>query len=184
MSATQQWTVGPDDGDLVLTTDKTGPAARTGHRLTIGFTDWTGTVTVDDTPAPQEVSVRIVLDSLEVRSGEGGLTPMTGAERAMARSNALKSLKASKFPEITFTASTITPTAGGYRLDGELTVAGTTVPHIVEVQVADSGAGWDLRADTTVSHKAVGLKPYTLAMGALKVADEVGVQFHAALAKP
>ena len=182
MSAVQ-WNIGPADGELIVKTDKTGPAAKTGHRLTIDVGDWTGTVDVEDL-IPQSVSLRVVVDSLTVRSGEGGLTPMTGAERTLARSNAVKSLKASKFPEITFTTTSVTPTDGGYRLDGNLTVAGTTVAHSVDVAVAETDAGWDLSAQTTVSHKAIGLKPYSLAMGALKVADEVGLEFSAALPRP
>ena len=45
--------------------------------------------------------------------------------------------------------------------------------------VADADSGAKVSATTTVSHKAVGIKPYSLAMGALKVADEVGIEFHA-----
>ncbi|MFT3899432.1 MAG: YceI family protein [Gordonia sp. (in: high G+C Gram-positive bacteria)] len=177
------WTIGPADGELTLKTDKTGPAAKTGHRLTIGFTDWTGKVDVDGTD-PRQVSLTVVLDSLEVLSGEGGVTPMTGAEKSMARSNALKSLKASKFPTITFVSKSVSPTDGGYRLDGDLTVAGKTIPKQVDVAVKEASGGWDLGATTTVSHKAVGLKPYSLAMGALKVADEVKLEFSAKLPKP
>ncbi|GAB08897.1 hypothetical protein GOARA_021_01350 [Gordonia araii NBRC 100433] len=184
MSAQRQWTLGAADGELVLKTDKTGPAAKTGHRLTIGFTDWTGTVTVDDDRVPQRVSLRVVVDSLEVRSGEGGVTPMSGAERAMARSNAVKSLKASKAPEIVFVGSSVSPTDGGYRVAGDLTIAGTSVPHSVDVEVAETATAWDVSAHTTVSHKAVGLKPYSLAMGALKVADEVELDFRATLPRP
>lgn len=180
---TQTWTIGPADGELLLKTDKTGPAARTGHRLTIGFKDWTGTVDVDGT-TPHKVALNVVVESMEVLSGEGGLTPMTGAEKALARINALKSLKASKSPTITFSSPKTSPTSGGYRLDGELTVAGKTVPHTVDVAVADADSGWELSATTTVSHKAVGLKPYSLAMGTLKVADEVVLDFHATLPKP
>lgn len=180
---TQTWTIGPADGELLLKTDKTGPAARTGHRLTISFSDWTGTVDADDT-TPRKVSLTVVLDSMQVLSGEGGLTPMTGAEKSLARINALKSLKASKFPTITYTTTSVSPTDGGYRLAGDLTVAGKTVGHAVDVAVADADAGWELSASTTVSHKAVGLKPYSLAMGTLKVADEVGIEFHATVGTP
>ncbi|GED97221.1 YceI family protein [Gordonia crocea] len=175
-------TLGPDDGELVLTTDKTGPAAKTGHRLTITFSDWTGTVDFDGTE-PTAVSLTVVLESLTVLSGEGGLTPMTAPEKAMARTNALKSLKASKFPQITYRSTGVSPVDGGYRLDGELTVAGKTIGKQVDVTVGETGSGWDVAAATTVSHKAVGLKPYSLAMGALKVADEVGLRFHAAVSK-
>ncbi|QKT06656.1 YceI family protein [Gordonia sp. X0973] len=179
MSATQ-WTIGPADGELLIKTDKTGPAAKTGHRLTIRFDDWTGTVDVDGAD-PRRVELRVVVDSLEVLSGEGGLTPMTGAEKVLARSNALKSLKASKFPAITFSSTNISPVDGGFRLDGELTVAGKTVPHRVGITVAETGTVRELSATTTISHKTVGLKPYSLAMGALKVADEVELEFSARL---
>ncbi|MBB4135557.1 YceI family protein [Gordonia humi] len=165
---------GPDTGDLTLRTGVTGKAARTGHRLTIGFTDWSATVDVD---APSQVAVRVAVGSLEVRGGEGGLTPMTAPERLVARTNALKSLKADKHPEIVFTAPSATPDGDGYRFDGTLTIAGASREHSVRVtRDGDRATG-----STRIRHADFGLKQYSLMMGALKVADEVDVEWSLAL---
>lgn len=108
---------GPDNGDLTLHTGVAGKAARTGHRLTIGFTEWSATV---DGAEPSHVRVVVRTPSLEVRSGEGGLTPMSAPERLVARSNAVKALKADKHDEIVFDASDIVADGDGYRLTGTL----------------------------------------------------------------
>ena len=163
-------TFGPGSGELTLHTGVTGKASRTGHRLTIGFDDWSATVDVD---APGAVQVRVRVDSLQVLAGEGGLTPMTPPERAVARANALKSLQAAKHPEIVFTAETAEPDGDGYRFAGRLTVAGTTRDHTVTV--APTGAG-TVAGQSVVTHRDHGLKQYSLMMGALKVADEVTVR--------
>lgn len=119
--------------------------------------------------------LRVVVASLEVRSGEGGVTPMSGADDAMVRSDAVKSLKPSKFPEIVFVGSSVSPAER--RLPGcsDLTIAGTSVPHSVDVEVADTATCWDMSVHTTVSEKAVALKSCPPAMGALMVADEVAL---------
>jgi len=167
-------TFGPDTSDLTLRTGVTGRAARTGHRLTIGFTDWSATVDVD---APSQVAVRVAVGSLEVRGGEGGLTPMTAPERLVARANALKSLKADKYPEIVFSAQSATPDGDGYRFDGTLTIAGTSRDHSVRVvRDGDRAIG-----SSRIGHGDFGLKPYALMMGALKVADDVEVEWSLAL---
>ncbi|MFT4088073.1 MAG: YceI family protein [Gordonia sp. (in: high G+C Gram-positive bacteria)] len=163
-------TLTSDDGDLLLHTGVGGRAARTGHRLTIAMRDWTATATIDDDALTAlEVSVRV--DSLDVVSGEGGLTPMTGAERAVARSNALKSLKADKFGTVTYSSSSITADGDGYRIDGTLTICGVAKPHPLTV----TAVGDTLMLDTPVTQTDFGVKPYSLMMGTLKVADEVRV---------
>ncbi|MDL9937706.1 YceI family protein [Gordonia sp. ABSL1-1] len=160
------------DGDLFIRTGVTGPAARTGHRLRIVLRDWRTEVTWD-AGRPVAVVATVVVNSLEVVSGEGGLTPMSGPERALARTNALKSLGAKKFAEISYRADDIAPTGSGYRLSGDLTIGGRTRPQIVELDVADEGAAWHVTGETRLTQTDFGVKPYSLAMGTLKVADEV-----------
>ena len=161
-------TFGPDNGTFTLRTGVAGTASRAGHRLTIGFSSWSAAVAMDD-DSPASVELTVDVDSLEVRSGDGGLTPMTPPERAVARLNALKSLKASKFPRISFVASDVSATADGYRLDGDLTICGTSRPHSVDVVVDGS----TVSSESSVKQIDFGVKPYSLMMGALKVADEV-----------
>jgi len=159
---------GTDTGALTVRTDVTGKAARTGHRLVLGFDLWRATVSLRD-EAPVAVDLNVEVDSLQVRSGEGGLTPMTAPERGVARLNALKSLKAAKFGQVTFVADAVTPTDAGYRLSGQLTICGTTKPHTVEV----TSDGASVQGESVVTQTDFGVKPYSLMMGALKVADDV-----------
>ncbi|MBM7366787.1 YceI family protein [Gordonia hydrophobica] len=171
----RQVELGPDDGTLTLRTGVTGRAARTGHRLTIGFERWRAVVVIDDAPA--SVTLTVDVESLQVLSGEGGLTPMTAPERLVARTNALKSLGSSRHPEIVFTADQVTPLDDGYRLVGELAIGGTTRKHTVDVDSDDAV----VRGESPVVQTDFGVKPYSLMMGALKVADEVVVALEATL---
>ncbi|MFT4125829.1 MAG: YceI family protein [Gordonia sp. (in: high G+C Gram-positive bacteria)] len=156
------------DGDLLIHTGVAGPAARTGHRLTIAV-DWCADVSGDD-DAPTAVHVVVPTESLQVRSGTGGLTPLSAPERAVARANALKSLQVTRFPEITFHAPTVVATADGYRLPGSLTICGRSREVTVDLQVGDGGR---ITAEFGVRQTDFGIKPYSLAMGTLKVADQV-----------
>ncbi|WP_346075947.1 YceI family protein [Gordonia cholesterolivorans] len=168
--------IGPGDGALTLRTGVAGRASRTGHSLTIGFDAWRADIAFDgDTPV--SVALRVDVDSLQVLSGEGGLTPMTGPERLVARANALKSLKSSAFPEIVFRAGGVSASGDGYRLSGDLTICGVTEPHTVDVAVDGS----TVSGQSAVTQTAFGIKPYSLMMGALKVADEVVVTLEASV---
>lgn len=102
----------------------------------------------------------------------------------MVRTNALKTLNAKKFPTVEFHAETITADDGGvYTLHGPLSVHGVSRPIEVAVTVCDNGDHWELSTHSEVSQAAHHIKPYSMAMGAMKVADSVGVQFSARLPK-
>ena len=178
--ADDMWEFGPDNGSITILTDVAGRAARTGHRLTIEMDEWSGWARTHD-DEPTAFGGTIVVDSLRVVSGQGGLTPMTAPERAAARANALKSLHAGEHPQISYESSSITSTSDGYRADGTLRINGRSRPHGLILTVTDSDDGRTVTATTTVSHADVGLKPYSLMMGALKVADEVGIEIRVAI---
>jgi polyisoprenoid-binding protein YceI len=118
-----------------------------------------------------------------VLSGAGGVTPLTGPEKLIVRSNALKTLNAKKFPTVEFRAQEIKGTGTGYSLRGPLTLHGRTETIEVDVDVADVDGVVQLGARTEVSHKAFGIKPYSMAMGAMKVADLVTIEFSARLTR-
>ncbi|WP_079635619.1 YceI family protein [Mycobacteroides abscessus] len=167
------WTLGPENGTLTLHTGVTGAAARMGHRLTIVMDAWTISVDGPD-DQPSAVSLVVDVDSLRVESGEGGLTPLTGPEKTIVRSNALKTLNSQRFPTIEFHAEQIGKTAAGYVMRGALTIHGATRAADIELSVAADGA---LSLSTDVSQRAYGIKPFSMAMGSLKVADAVTVSF-------
>ncbi|MCG5432409.1 YceI family protein [Mycobacterium sp. MYCO198283] len=176
------WRFDASDGELAIRTDVTGRAARLGHRLTIAIHRWHAELRwIDD--RPHALSMLADLGSLEVLSGDGGPLPLSAPERAVARSNALKSLQARRHPTVTFEAPQVDPTGDGYRLTGTLVIRGVERPHTVDVTVADEGDRWRLTSTSAVRQTEYGITPYSLVMGSVKVADVVSVEFSATRAK-
>lgn len=179
--ANTRWTLDAGDGELLIHTGVTGRAAKMGHRLTIAMRRWHATVDWNgDHPATVELTGEV--DSLEVIRGDGGVTALSAPEKALARSNALKSLQAGRFPEIRFAAEA-EHTDDGYRLTGTLHICATTREHVVDVDTADSDDVWRLSSKTAVCQSDFGVRPYSLLMGSVRVADEVVVSLDAARAK-
>ncbi|MGV0607007.1 YceI family protein [Mycolicibacterium sp. XJ1904] len=174
----QTWNLDQSDGELRIRTGVEGRAAKMGHRLTIAVNSWHATVGWSD-GEPSEVTLAVEVDSLEVLSGEGGVTPLTGPEKALARSNALKVLNAKRFLRIEFETSDIEKTGNGYRLTGTLQINGKTREQAVDLTVQEVDDVWRMSCETTVRHSDFGLKPYSMLMGSMKVADAVTVAFTA-----
>jgi polyisoprenoid-binding protein YceI len=176
------WSLEGSAGELLIRTGVAGPAAAMGHRLTIAMRRWRATTHWNsDEPVDAELTVEV--GSLEVVRGEGGVTPLSGAEKMLVRGSALRSLDAQRFPQITFSANTIEKTDDGYRLSGTLTIHGKTRPQIVDLRTDDRGDSWQLSSETVIRQSEFGVKPYSQLLGALKVADDVTVSFTAERAK-
>jgi polyisoprenoid-binding protein YceI len=166
------------DGELLIHTDVTGRAAKMGHRLTIAMNSWQATVQwADGQPVAAELTVDV--DSLQVSHGEGRLIALSGAEKTLARSHALKSLGASRFPRISFRADDIEQADGDYQLRGTLEIHGTSRPRVVDLRVEDLGDSWRMSCEADVRQTEFGIKPYSMLMGAMKVVDAVTVAFTA-----
>lgn len=172
------WTLDPSHGELRILTGVAGPAAKMGHRLTIAMVTWLATVQWRD-KAPVSADLVVDVDSLQVLQGEGGVTPLSTPEKSVVRSNALKSLDAKKHPKIRFSADDIVQIASGYRLTGTVEIHGKSRPQVVDLKVDDQGDSWAMSTQVPVTQTNFGVKPYSLLMGTMKVADEVTVDFSA-----
>jgi polyisoprenoid-binding protein YceI len=179
---TDIWTIDASDGELVVHTGVAGRAAKMGHRLTIGMKRWQATVNWSD-GEPVAAQLTVEVDSLEVLQGEGGLTALSGPEKILVRSNALRQLGAGRFRQIRFDADAIDESQDGYRLTGTLQIHGKTRAQVIELCTDDLGDVWRLSSEAVVRQSAFGIKPYSLLMGSLKVADDVTVSFSAQRAK-
>lgn len=180
----EAWRLDQSDGELLLKTGVTGRAARMGHRLTIVMTRWHATAKwAGGQPLSAELVVEV--DSLDVLRGEGGLKGLSGPEKAVVRSNALRSLSAARHPEIRFAADEITEITeategkGGYRLAGVLWIRGKSRQHVIDLRTEDVGAAWRMSAESTVRQSDYGIKPFGLLMGSVQVADDVTLSFAA-----
>jgi polyisoprenoid-binding protein YceI len=172
------WKLSASDGRLLVHTGVTGRAAKMGHRLTIAMNAWRATVGwIDGEPA--EVDLTVEVDSLQVLRGEGGVTPLSGPEKALARSNAMRVFNVDRFPQIRFQASDIEKTGDGYRLAGMLEIHGKRRPRLIDLRGEDRGDAWHLSCQADVRQSEFGVKPYSMLMGSMKVVDTVTVSFAA-----
>jgi len=168
--------LGPGNGRVVLKTGRQGIAARAGHDLTIEVTRWSAKVEVPDEQdggvTAATISAELDLGSLEVREGTGGAKPLTDRDRREIRKTIGGILRDGT---ATFVSSRIVRSgASGGAIEGTLTLNGKGEP--LRLQVSEPAPG-RYRGTATVIHSAHGLKPYVGFFGALKLKDEVGVEF-------
>lgn len=171
---TETRTIDQSSGVLEVHTGVAGRSARLGHRLVLAPTTWRAAVEVD---GEQPVSLVVTVDagSLEVVSGEGGLTPLTSPERAVATANAHRSLKVKANPTIEYRSVAIEATENGFRVRGDLTICGTTRPCDFALAYEEAEPAPALATAVPVRQTDFGIKPFSLMMGTLQVADEVTV---------
>ena len=181
MSATS-WTLDASVGELLLHTGVMGRAAKPGHNLTIAVKAWEATVSWDG-DGPVSVELTVEVSSLDVLRGDGGVKSLSRPEKALARSNALGALDADRYPAITFHTDSIEKIDVGYRLTGSLDIHGSTRPQTVDLHTEDLGDAWRVSCEAVVRQTEFGVKPYSLFMGSVKVADDVTVTFTASWAK-
>ncbi len=179
---TGSFQLGPDTGRVVIKTGRAGLAARAGHDLTIEVTRWSARAQVPDEAAggagAATVTAELDLGSLEPREGTGGVKPLTDGDRRDIKKTMSGILGGGT---ATFTSSRIVRSgSGGGAIEGTLTLNGTSQP--ARLQVTEPGPG-RYRGSATVTQTGFGIKPYTGFFGALKLRDEVVVEFEVDLGK-
>ncbi len=197
MAATSgNFRLGPDTGRVVIKTGRAGLAAKAGHDLTIEVTRWSARVEVpaesDGGQSAATVSAELDLGSLEVREGTGGAVPLTDRDRREIKKQMGRILGSGT---ATFASSRIIPSgsllapggttppnppAAGGAIEGTVTLNGKSQP--ARLQLTDSGSG-RYRGSVTLAQTGFGIKPYTGFFGALKLKDEVVVEFEVDLSQ-
>jgi polyisoprenoid-binding protein YceI len=173
---TGNFRLGPENGRVVLKTGRAGIAARAGHDLTIEVTRWSAQVEVPDEEAggvtAATVKAELDLGSLEVREGAGGAKPLTDRDRADIKKQISGILGTGTASFASSKVVRFGPSGGA--VEGTFTLNGQSEP--VRLQVSEPGPG-RYRGTATVVQTALGIKPYVGFFGALKLRDEVGVEF-------
>ena len=170
-----RYALGPENGTVHLRTGRQGLAARVGHDLLLGIARWRGGLDV----GADDVAVDLELDlgSLDVLGAHGG-RPLSDDDRSSILGNAARLLQVARHPLARFTASGPVSLAEGGRLDGTLSLCGTHRPvRLLVVQVGRRA--W--RATATVHQSSYGIEPFTAMLGALRLADAIGVEAHLTL---
>lgn len=166
------YTLGPDNGELLVRTGRSGAAAKAGHDLLIEVGSWSATLEVGSDPADSSLALQADGGSLVVREGKGGISALGDDDKKGIRDTIDQEvLKRSK---VSFHSTTVAATAGGLAVQGELELMGRRAP--VQFDLTD-GDGDKVTASAVVKQTNWGMKPYSALFGTLKVSDEVEVTF-------
>ncbi|WP_214416567.1 YceI family protein [Sphaerisporangium fuscum] len=174
-----EYTFGPESGLLLVRTTRTGLGAKAGHDLTIEVTRWQGRAEIDPGDAAAcSLVVEADARSLTVREGTGGVKPLTDRDRADIGGNIRqKVLHTDRHPTIIFRSVRVAGTAESFQVEGDLTIAGVTQPLTVTGRMSDGR----VQGSATVTQTRWGIKPYSAFFGALRLDDDVEVEFDVTL---
>ena len=161
-------TIGPSNGTLKVKTGREGAASKAGHDLTLGVNTWEATVEGGDSP-----SITLTADpsSIDVIEGHGGAKPLGDKEKADIKKSIDGKVLGSD--QITFTSTEVTDS----QAKGDLSIAGNSSQVAVPISVS----GDKISGSVTLSQSDYGIKQFKALMGALKVKDEVTVEFEGSL---
>ncbi len=184
LPATGTFLLGPASGRVIIKTGRAGLAARAGHDLTIEITAWSARVSVPGADAgaisAATVTAEIDLGSLAVREGTGGARPLTDKDRRDIAATARKILGDGDQAVAVFTSSRIIPSPSGGAIEGTVTLHGRS--ETIRLQLTSPAPG-RYQGSATVRQTAFGITPYSGFFGALKLRDEVGVEFEVDLGR-
>jgi YceI-like domain len=171
--APDAYTLGPEQGELLVHTRREGAAARAGHDLEIVVGHWLATLELGESLA---ASLSAASSSLRVREGRGGIQALDDADKE----NINRAIREEvlKGTTIEFRSTTIVRASATVQVQGELELMGLTRPLAFEVRLTPGGK---LAARATVKQTDWGMKPYSALLGALRVADEVEITLEADL---
>jgi hypothetical protein len=161
-------TIGPSNGTLKVKTGKEGAAAKMGHNLVLGVSSWQATVEGGDSPS---ISLTADPGSVEVIEGSGGAKPLSDKDKGDIKKSITNKVLGGS--QITFTSNSVEENGGQMIARGDLSIAGKSS----QVSIPLSVSGNTISGSVTLSQKDFGIKQFSAMMGALKVTDQVEVQF-------
>jgi hypothetical protein len=176
----------PEESLLQILVHRGGAMARLGHNHVIASHQLTGTVY--DTGDPLQTRFDISFPVSDLTVDEPALREQAGPDfppgvpqsaRDGTQVNLLSEalLDAAHYPAIRLRATDVIEAAGGYDMGVEISIKDQV--RTVRVPVAiERGDGWfKASGEFPLKQSELGLKPYSFAMGALVVLDDMQVRF-------
>jgi len=174
------------DSILQILVYRGGAMARLGHNHVIASHQLTGSVYVTDDPFGTRFDISFPVNELTV--DEPGLREAAGADfppnvpqnaREGTRANLLSEalLDGAHFPDIRMRATDVRAAGETYDVGVEITFKGAPHALRVPVTVQRQDGAIVARGEFQLKQTELGLKPFTAALGALVVLDEMRVRF-------
>ena len=155
---------------LEVRTYREGVAQMAGHDLIIDVGQWHATAEVSGDGALTSLELGVDPRSLEVREGLRGVKPLTDKDRTKIRAEIEGKILGVE--PISFRSKAIESSGERLRVEGDLTVAGSTRPVSYELGISPEGR---VHGTLPITQTDFGITPYRGFMGTLKVRDAVEV---------
>ncbi len=156
-------------------TAKAGVLGGFAHNHVIRAQTFVGVMNYDaQHPGDSKFEITVAGEGLEV------LTAAKESDKAKIRQTMFtKVLKVKQFPNITFASRRVAGTATGVRIEGDLTLLDQTRPVSVDVVLKEQGDKLSAQGTFAILQSDFGIKPYSAALGSIKVADKLTFDFEA-----
>jgi polyisoprenoid-binding protein YceI len=172
--------------ELRILVYRAGPMAALGHNHVISTHAVQGWATLSADPAAVGFALRVPVADFAV--DDAGLRAQEGADFAENVTDEAKSgtlhnmlgpavLNAVEFPALTLRSTAVTGTGHAYQARIALQVAGHASTLVVPFVLDASPGRLVASGELTVSQSDLGLTPFSIFLGALKVKDEMRVRF-------
>ncbi|MBS0379348.1 MAG: YceI family protein [Proteobacteria bacterium] len=182
------YTVAGSQSLLLVRAYRGGTLGAAGHNHLIATRAITGTVHVPERPEEASFELSVPVDSFTVdeealREAEHSAdfppqVPQSAREGTRRNMLGPALLDAAGFPAITLRGAGFESGPGGIlRARIEVEVRGAAHPILVPLRYERSGATLTVSGDTTVRQSELGLKPFSVMLGALQVQDALQVSF-------
>jgi polyisoprenoid-binding protein YceI len=177
-TATDRYVVDGRSSRFTVRAFVTGVLAAMGHNPTIGVRDLNGELKFN--PHKLEAGPLKIIAKSSSLSVQDDISSKD--LREMERLMNQEVLETAKFPEILYQASNISITKMAdmlysAALSGDLTLHGVSRSQPINVRVALLGSMLRASGDFSLNQTAYGMKPVSLAGGALKLKDEIKLSF-------
>jgi hypothetical protein len=182
------------DSEVRILVYRSGKLAKLGHNHVIRSHDLSGVVTLPEDPTQARFEIRmpvllLAIDEPESRAGEGPdfATPVDDNARQGTHRNMMKPevLDGDHFPVVTVRSGSIARAAAENDFDVtfEVELRGQVHELKAPVHFEVQGDALVARGEMALKQTDLGITPFTAAMGALAIKDELRIKFdiHAAL---
>jgi polyisoprenoid-binding protein YceI len=167
---------------------RSGPMAHLGHNHVIRATNIRGSVTLRDASQFSDFTLEIPLQHLEVdppalrrRYGREFSSQLSSKDIAGTRANMLgeRQLQASRYPTIRLTgkAKLNDTAAQKVLITAELHIRGRAIPLRLPATVTVGSNSVRASGSFSLSHAQLGLEPFSVALGALRVGERIDFSF-------
>jgi hypothetical protein len=165
---------------------RSGTLAKLGHNHLITSHNLIGSVTLPEDPADAHFEIMMPVLSLAVdepdkRAEEGAdfATPVSDAARAGTHKNMMRPevLDGDQFPAVAVRSTGITRAGDDYEVSFQVDLKGATHELKAPVHLALEGQGLTATGEFTFKQTDLGLTPFSAALGALAVQDQLEVKF-------